>query len=45
MQLINWELIRNPYNWIVVYVVLAFAVFAWSLLDPLNVNAPQGSPS
>jgi len=37
MELINFELIRNPLNWIVVILMLAIAVFALHLLQqPLN---------
>lgn len=44
--LINWKLIANPYNWIVIFLMLAIASFAWGIVDPLNVNDndTQGSP-
>jgi len=28
VQLINWPLIRNPYNWVVIWVILAIGVLA-----------------
>ena len=44
-KLINWELISNPYNWIVIFLMLTIASFAWGLVDPLKVdNNRQGSP-
>lgn len=43
---INVELIANPYNWIVIFLMLAIASFAWGIVDPLKVNNNdvQGSP-
>lgn len=32
MQLINWTLLREPYNWIVVALMLLIAAFALHLL-------------
>lgn len=45
-KLINWELISNPYNWVVIFLMLAVAGFAWGIVDPLRVdeNDKQGSP-
>jgi len=43
-KLINWELARNPYNWIIVFLMVGIFAFAWGLLDPLKVDATQGSP-
>jgi hypothetical protein len=37
-QLINWELIKNPVNWVIVGLMLAIAVFGLNL-----VMEPQGS--
>lgn len=37
-QLITWELLKNPFNWIVVWLMVAFFVFAMTLLDPLNTE-------
>lgn len=31
-DLINWELVRNPINWVVVALMLAIAVFGLSLV-------------
>jgi hypothetical protein len=33
-DLINWGLISNPANWIIVILMLAIAVFGLTLLDP-----------
>lgn len=44
-RLINWELIGNPYNWVVIFFMVAIACVAWGIVDPLKVNAAaQGSP-
>lgn len=45
-KLINWELIANPYNWIVVTLMVAIFAYAWGMIDPLNVDRTrtQGSP-
>lgn len=32
MELINWDLIANPYNWIVVALMLMIAVYGLHLL-------------
>jgi hypothetical protein len=31
-QLINWELIKNPVNWVIVGLMLAIAVFGLNLV-------------
>ena len=33
-QLINWELVRNPYNWVVLFLMTVFAMIALALLFP-----------
>jgi hypothetical protein len=38
---INWDLIKNPLNWLTVILMLAFAGFALHLLLPNQF--PQGS--
>lgn len=45
-KLINWDLISNPYNWIVIFLMITIASFAWGIVDPLKVNGDdvQGSP-
>ena len=45
-KILNWDLIANPYNWVVIFLMLAIASFAWGIIDPLNTNAEksQGSP-
>jgi hypothetical protein len=32
-QLINWEIIANPLNWIIVALMLAIAVFGLNLIS------------
>lgn len=45
MKIVNMELLSNPMNWVVVYLMVAIAALAWGLVDPLNVNNnSQGSP-
>lgn len=43
-KLINWELASNPYNWIIVFLMVAIFAFAWGLVDPLKSPEVQGSP-
>jgi hypothetical protein len=31
-QLINWDLLRHPYNWVIVILMLAIGVYALTLL-------------
>jgi hypothetical protein len=31
-DLINWDLIRNPYNWVIVILMLAIGVYALTLI-------------
>lgn len=38
MSLINWELLKQPYNWIVVFLMCAFALVALSILFPQALN-------
>lgn len=44
MTLVNWQLLRNPYNWIVIWLMIAIAALAVSVLDPLGATSTQGSP-
>ena len=32
-QIINWEIIANPLNWVIVALMLAIAVFGLSLIS------------
>lgn len=41
-RVVNLELIRNPYNWVVVFLMVAIAAFLWGLVDPLKATAAQG---
>lgn len=45
MRLLNFDLLRNPYNWIVVWLMVAVAALAFAMLDPLQTDAAQGSPA
>jgi hypothetical protein len=38
-QIINWDLIREPINWVIVALMLAIAVFGLNLI----VNSGSGS--
>ena len=33
-RFINWDLLRNPYNWIVVILMLLIGVMALTVLQP-----------
>lgn len=33
-ELINWPLLREPINWLIVILMLAIAVYALTLLQP-----------
>lgn len=33
-RIINWDLLRNPYNWIVVALMLAIGAYALSVVLP-----------
>lgn len=32
--LLNWDLLKNPYNWIIVFLMCVFAMFALALVFP-----------
>jgi hypothetical protein len=34
MELINWPLLREPINWVIVILMLAIAVWGLTLLNP-----------
>ncbi len=38
-RLLNWELLRNPYNWIMVYAMLALAVLFITFINQEAGNA------
>lgn len=42
MQVLNLDLIRNPYNWIIIMMMVMIAAFVWGLVDPLKTLQPQG---
>jgi hypothetical protein len=37
-RLINWDIARNPYNWIVVALMVAIPVIAFTMFDPLGAK-------
>ena len=39
MRLINWELVRNPYNWVVLFLMTAFALIGLALIFPQLDNS------
>jgi hypothetical protein len=43
-DLVNWDLLRNPYNWIVVVLMLAIGAFALCLLIGPNSGNPYVTP-
>lgn len=45
MELVNTELLFNPYNWIVVVLMLAIAVLALTYLQPYIGFASPASPA
>lgn len=42
MKLINMELIGNPYNWVVVFVMCVFALIFLALVFPQSKTVPTG---
>jgi hypothetical protein len=36
--LVNWELLKQPYNWIVVFLMCVFALIGLSLLFPQETS-------
>lgn len=43
-RIVNFELLRNPYNWIIVILMIAFALMALTYLQPyLGFDIPAGS--
>jgi hypothetical protein len=44
-KVINLDLIGNPYNWFVIFFMVAIAAFVWGMVDPLKSTAPQGEPA
>jgi hypothetical protein len=44
-QIINWEIISNPLNWIIVGLMLAIAVFGLNLISGGGSNAMNATGS
>lgn len=38
MQLINWELLKNPLNWVIVWTLVFVASYLVTLIDPLKTR-------
>ena len=38
-QIINWEILLNPLNWVIVALMLAIAVFGLNLISGASSNA------
>jgi len=34
MQLVNWDLLKSPYNWVTVFLMCAFALVFLALVSP-----------
>jgi len=47
MNLINWRLIGNPINWVTVFLMVAFAAVALTIIMPeaAGTVGPQGGNS
>jgi len=43
-RVINLKLLMHPVNWLVVWVVLLFAGFAWALVHEKATAAPTAAP-
>lgn len=39
-ELINWELIKQPYNWVIVILMLAIGIYALHLVYRLAADVP-----
>jgi hypothetical protein len=40
-SLVNWELLREPYNWIIVILMVSIAVLALTALQPYLGFSPS----
>lgn len=38
-KLINWELMRQPYNWIIIFLMCAFALALLAMIFPQQAAA------
>ena len=45
MQLINWPLLKNPINWAIVWLMVAFGVIVVTLLAPMSSNMTNSGNS
>jgi hypothetical protein len=44
-KIVNIDLLRNPWNWIIVYLMVIFAVFLFTLVDPLQAGVNSDAAS
>lgn len=40
-KLINWDLLKSPYNWITVFLMCSFALIFLALVFPQSSNQPS----
>ena len=38
-RLINWELVKNPYNWAIVWLMIAFGLIGIGLVKPVTLES------
>lgn len=38
MRVINTELIRNPFNWVIVWLMIAFGLIAIGVIKPVTLT-------
>lgn len=43
MRIVNYELIVNPYNWVVVWLMLLFAALFFTLVNNIAIAPPPGA--
>jgi hypothetical protein len=42
-SLINWGLLKNPLNWLIVWLMFAFALVAIGIIKPITLSNPTGT--
>jgi hypothetical protein len=43
-RVVNWEILSNPYNWVIVFFVLYLVALIARVLDSASSNAPIKLP-
>ena len=38
-RFLNFELLKNPLNWFIVYAMVGFGILLYSMLDPFRVSS------